>query len=87
MSKPFNVGLRWLVKYNCGMQAHPTAFVFDIDGTLVLNKKPIPGASRTLNFLNSRKIPFVLLTNNIAQSESSKAHEITNLLQLDTPLH
>lgn len=66
--------------------AHPTAFVFDIDGTLVLNKQPITGASRTLNFLSASKIPFVLLTNNIAQSERSKAQEVSQLLSLDTPL-
>ena len=42
------------------------AFFIDIQGTLIDDAKrlPLPGAVEFLKYLNSRKIPFVLVTNN-----------------------
>ncbi|EDM24109.1 HAD-IIA family hydrolase [Caminibacter mediatlanticus] len=41
-------------------------FFVDIQGTLIddKNKKPLPGAVEFLEYLNEKKIPFILLTNN-----------------------
>ncbi len=50
------------------------AFVFDMDGTLVLGDKtnhglnPLPGALEITNLLRSRGIPFVLFTNGTART-------------------
>jgi 4-nitrophenyl phosphatase len=48
---------------------HKVGFIIDIDGTLVLGKKPLPGARDTLELLRKSNIPFLLLTNNVAKSE------------------
>ncbi|XMA08551.1 hypothetical protein WAI453_001342 [Rhynchosporium graminicola] len=39
------------------------AFVFDIDGVLFDKRRRLPGASRSLKYLQEKKIPFVFLTN------------------------
>jgi HAD superfamily hydrolase (TIGR01450 family) len=50
------------------------AFVFDMDGTLVLGDKsnhglnPLPGALEITNLLTSRGVPFVLFTNGTART-------------------
>lgn len=50
------------------------AFVFDMDGTLVLGDKtnhglnPLPGALEITNLLSSRGVPFVLFTNGTART-------------------
>ncbi len=48
-------------------------FVIDIDGTVVLSGKELPGAKETLDYLSEKHIPFLLLTNNVARSEKIKA--------------
>ncbi|MGC2463983.1 MAG: HAD family hydrolase [Candidatus Acidiferrum sp.] len=50
------------------------AFVFDMDGTLVLGDKsnhglnPLPGALEITNLLSARSLPFVLFTNGTART-------------------
>jgi HAD superfamily hydrolase (TIGR01450 family) len=50
------------------------AFVFDMDGTLVLGDKtnhglnPLPGALEITNLLTSQSVPFVLFTNGTART-------------------
>jgi HAD superfamily hydrolase (TIGR01450 family) len=50
------------------------AFIFDMDGTLVLGDKtnhglnPLPGAREMLAHLNQKKIPYVLFTNGTAHA-------------------
>jgi hypothetical protein len=53
----------------CMQNDHKVGFIIDIDGTLVLGKKPLPGARDTLELLRKSNIPFLLLTNNVAKSE------------------
>ncbi|KAF8249739.1 HAD-superfamily hydrolase [Wilcoxina mikolae CBS 423.85] len=60
------------------------AFAFDIDGVLLHGSHPIPNAPRTLEFLNSQSIEFLLLTNGGGLSESSRVAELSRLLT--TPL-
>lgn len=50
------------------------AFVFDMDGTLVLGDKtnhrlnPLPGALEIINWLTEQNVPFVLFTNGTART-------------------
>ncbi|PVH84824.1 HAD-superfamily hydrolase [Cadophora sp. DSE1049] len=46
-----------------GNSSSTIAFVFDIDGVLIENKKALPGATETIKMLLKRRIPFVFLTN------------------------
>jgi 4-nitrophenyl phosphatase len=56
---------------------HIQAFLFDMDGTLVLGDKtnhglnPLPGAREMLAHLNQKKIPYVLFTNGTAHAPQS----------------
>lgn len=61
-------------------------FAIDIDGTLILKGKIITGAREALEKLNKLGIPFVLLTNNTAKSEDTKAKELNQILTLSKPI-
>ena len=61
-------------------------FVIDIDGTVVLSGKALPGAKETLDHLEEKQIPYLLLTNNVARSEKLKAKEVSDMLGLKVPL-
>ncbi|TLS21662.1 uncharacterized protein PpBr36_09432 [Pyricularia pennisetigena] len=56
------------------------AFAFDIDGVLLHQSEPLPGATDTLKFLQANKIPFILLTN------GGGKHEHERVLELSTKL-
>ncbi|KAI6250827.1 hypothetical protein HI914_01040 [Erysiphe necator] len=60
------------------------AFGFDIDGVLLRGTNPVPGASKTLKFLQDSKIPFVLLTNGGGKTEGERAAELSAIL--DVPI-
>ena len=70
-----------------GKSKPKVGFVIDIDGTLTLSKKALPGAKETLDYFKANNIPFLLLTNNIAKSELIRANEVTEMLQLEEPLN
>ncbi|KAI0476243.1 putative HAD superfamily hydrolase [Xylariaceae sp. FL0804] len=53
------------------------AFAFDIDGVLLHQAKPIPGATETLLDLQKRGIPFILLTNGGGKHESERVAELS----------
>ena len=46
-------------------------FLFDLDGVLVQDGKPIPGAIETLRILEEQDIPFRVLTNRTTRSQDS----------------
>jgi len=58
------------------------AFVFDVDGTLVLGDrhnsalKPLPGVIEFLELLRARKIPFALLTNGTVRTPEQYVVEL-----------
>ena len=54
------------------------AFLFDIDGTVLLANSPIPGAPEFLNILRKDRIPFFFLTNNCSQNHEEIAERLTN---------
>jgi len=43
---------------------HIRAYLFDMDGTIYLGSKPIPGAAAFIHFLQEKNFPFLFLTNN-----------------------
>lgn len=56
------------------------AFSFDIDGVLLHESKPIPGASETLRFLEREHIPFILLTNGGGKREVDRVADLSEKL-------
>jgi len=71
---------------------HIHAFLFDMDGTLVLGDKtnhglnPLPGAREMLAHLNQKKIPYVLFTNGTAHAPQSYVETLRNV-GFDLPDH
>ncbi|KAH7381663.1 cat eye syndrome critical region protein 5 precursor [Pyrenochaeta sp. MPI-SDFR-AT-0127] len=62
------------------------AFAFDIDGVLVRSSDALPRAHKTLSYLQSQRIPFILLTNGGGKHESERVADLSNKLgvPLDT---
>lgn len=65
-----------------------TDCVRSIDGVLLRSSKPIPGAPQALRELQSRRVPFILLTNGGGKSEQTRVDELSRLLEvpLDTSM-
>ena len=53
------------------------AFLFDIDGTVLLANSPIPGAAEFLDILRKENVPFFFLTNNCSQTHEEIARRLT----------
>ncbi|KAF2839048.1 HAD-superfamily hydrolase [Patellaria atrata CBS 101060] len=62
------------------------AFAFDIDGVLVRSSDPLPRAHKALSYLQSQRIPFILLTNGGGKHETERVEELSKKLEvpLDT---
>ena len=58
----------------------------DIDGTLVISHKEVPGSSEAINTLIDCNIPHIYVTNNISKSEQTKADELNSLFSLKKPI-
>ncbi|KAK3330523.1 HAD-superfamily hydrolase [Apodospora peruviana] len=56
------------------------AFAFDIDGVLLHVAKPIPGAAKTLRYLQDHNIPFILLTNGGGKLEAERVKDLSSKL-------
>ncbi|KAI9157994.1 CDP-alcohol phosphatidyltransferase class-I family protein [Paramyrothecium foliicola] len=63
--------------------APPFAFAFDIDGVLLRESRPIPGAAETLEYLQKHSIPFILLTNGGGKQERERVHDLTSKLKVE----
>ena len=59
-----------------------------IDGVLIRSSKPLPRARKALSYLQTHKIPFILLTNGGGKDEGSRVAELSTRLgvPLDTSL-
>ncbi|KAK3990284.1 HAD-superfamily hydrolase [Cladorrhinum sp. PSN332] len=55
-------------------------FAFDIDGVLLHEKNPIPGAVETLRILNEHNIPYIMLTNGGGKRESERVADLNDKL-------
>ncbi|CAI6337699.1 unnamed protein product [Periconia digitata] len=58
------------------------AFAFDIDGVLLRSSDPLPRAHKTLSYLQSQDIPFILLTNGGGKHESERVSELSRKLSV-----
>ncbi|KAF2788615.1 cat eye syndrome critical region protein 5 precursor [Melanomma pulvis-pyrius CBS 109.77] len=58
------------------------AFAFDIDGVLVRSSDPLPRAHQALAYLQSQRIPFILLTNGGGKHESERVDDLTRKLEV-----
>lgn len=56
-----------------------------VDGVLLRSSKPLPGASKTLSYLQSHRIPFILLTNGGGKTEDQRVADLTE--HLGVPLN
>ncbi|KAK4168652.1 HAD-like domain-containing protein [Cladorrhinum sp. PSN259] len=56
------------------------AFAFDIDGVLLHEKKPIPGAAETLRLLSENNIPYIMLTNGGGKREAERVADLNDKL-------
>lgn len=56
--------------------------IFSIDGVLLRASDPLPGATKSLNYLNDHDIPFILLTNGGGKLESQRVLELSKKLQV-----
>lgn len=61
---------------SCKLLRNANCFLFDMDGTIYLGDKLIPGAKELIQHLASLKVPFYFLTNN---SSRSREHYIEKL--------
>ncbi|OAL05708.1 HAD-superfamily hydrolase [Phaeosphaeriaceae sp. SRC1lsM3a] len=64
------------------------AFAFDIDGVLVRSSDPLPRATKALSYLQSQRIPFILLTNGGGKHESERVADLSRKLdvKIDTSM-
>ena len=53
------------------------ALLFDVDGTVVSGRAPLPGAENFLQYLRKNGTPFCFLTNDSDHSQAEKAARIT----------
>ncbi|SMY29939.1 unnamed protein product [Zymoseptoria tritici ST99CH_1A5] len=56
------------------------AFAFDIDGVLLRSSAALPGATKALTYLQSKRIPFILLTNGGGKSEQERVADLQDKL-------
>ncbi|KAL1959859.1 hypothetical protein VTO42DRAFT_1004 [Malbranchea cinnamomea] len=66
-----------------GSRVPDFAFAFDIDGVLLRSSKPLPGASKSLSFLQKEQIPFILLTNGGGMHETERITQLNERLGLN----
>lgn len=58
------------------------AFAFDIDGVLVRESEPLPAAHKALSYLQSQRVPFILLTNGGGKHESERVKDLSKKLHV-----
>ena len=54
-------------------------FLFDLDGVFCIEDKVLPGAIDTLNYLNSKNIPYRFVTNTTTKSRNSLLNKLIDL--------
>ena len=65
----------WQSNISANKSAH-RAILFDVDGTIVSGRNPMPGAEKILQMLRENHTPFLFLTNDSHHSPQQKAHLI-----------
>ncbi|KAK0665329.1 HAD-like domain-containing protein [Cercophora samala] len=80
---PPSIGKRWIRPDSATpseWEAPSFAFAFDIDGVLLHERAPLPGAAQTLALLDYYHIPFILLTNGGGKFEADRVAELNEKL-------
>lgn len=54
-------------------------FILDMDGTIYLGERPLPGAKELLKLLDGRKIPYYFFTNNSSNSADNYIKKLQRL--------
>ncbi len=54
-------------------------FLFDMDGTVYLGKRLLPGASDLMSYLEEQQIPYFFLTNNSSRSRTDYVSKLADL--------
>ncbi|MHA1577914.1 MAG: HAD-IIA family hydrolase, partial [Candidatus Thorarchaeota archaeon] len=67
-----------------GLLKEVHCFLFDMDGTIYLGDKLLPGAQDFLEYLDEKKVPYYFLTNNSSRSRADYVEKL-NRLGLKTP--
>lgn len=62
----------WLSNISASLPAYK-AILFDVDGTVVSGRNPMPGAEKTLRWLREINTPFLFLTNDSHHTPEQKA--------------
>lgn len=58
------------------MPPAPSAYLFDLDGTLYVGSDPVPGAAETLDRLRHRGVPFRFVTNTTTRPRAELADRL-----------
>jgi 4-nitrophenyl phosphatase len=66
------------MRRSCSLSAIE-ALILDIDGTLLRGETPVPGFHNLFTFLHSRRIRFVLASNNATKSPAAYQQKLANL--------
>lgn len=74
-----------LFKKETGMEeiASKKAYVFDLDGTLILGGEPIEGAGELVKFLRNRQKEFIVVTNNSSRGIEETRRKVSKLLGIN----
>ncbi len=67
-----------------GLLKEVQCFLFDMDGTIYLGDKLLPGAQEFLGYLEEKKVPYYFLTNNSSRSRADYVKKLDHL-GLKTP--
>jgi len=59
--------------------SHIRCFLMDMDGTLYLEDKLLPGAQEMLHLLDAHQVPYYILTNNSSRSRLEYADKLTRM--------
>ena len=74
---------RMITKINISHLKEIKCFIFDMDGTIYLGGRLLPGATDLLNYLQNHAIPYYFLTNN---SSKSKLDYVEKLVSFNLPV-
>jgi ribonucleotide monophosphatase NagD (HAD superfamily) len=81
--RSFGISRRALQTAATALPIPPFAFAFDIDGVLLRSSDPLPRATKALSYLQSQRIPYILLTNGGGKHESERVADLSKKLEVD----
>ncbi|HET8625097.1 MAG TPA: HAD-IIA family hydrolase [Gemmatimonadales bacterium] len=58
------------------MPPDPSAYLFDLDGTLYVGSEAVPGAAATIDRLRKRRVPFRFVSNTTSRSRAALSEQL-----------